>query len=205
LYNGPIVKAAVHPGFDDNHKGNPIRIYARIQEDITMKQDIYDLTVAYILENQEKCYRLAYSYVQDRDSALDVVQNSICQALEKCWGLRNPAAMKTWFYRIVVNEALQYLRKNKKEISTEPSEIREEPYQEYGFEKADMDSNEVYEEIQKLPEDMKTVIILRFYEELSLQEISEVTKTNLSTVKSRLYAALKKLQKGLEEINYEKA
>ncbi len=68
-----------------------------------------------------------------------------------------------------------------------------------------MDSNEVYEEIQKLPEDMKTVIILRFYEELSLQEISEVTKTNLSTVKSRLYAALKKLQKGLEEINYEKA
>ena len=68
-----------------------------------------------------------------------------------------------------------------------------------------MDSNEVYEEIQKLPEDMKTVIILRFYEELSLQEISEVTKTNLSTVKSRLYAALKKLQKGLEEINDEKA
>ena len=49
------------------------------------------------------------------------------------------------------------------------------------------------------------MIILRFYEELSLQEISEVTKTNLSTVKSRLYAALKKLQKGLEEINYEKA
>ena len=74
-----------------------------------MRQDIYDLTVAYILENQEKFYRLAYSYVQDRDSALDVVQNSICQALEKCWGLRNPAAMKTWFYRIVVNEALQYL------------------------------------------------------------------------------------------------
>ena len=59
MYNGPIVKAAVHPGFDDNDKGNPIRIYARIQEDITMKQDIYDLTVAYILENQEKCYRLA--------------------------------------------------------------------------------------------------------------------------------------------------
>ena len=64
MYNGPIVKAAVYPGFDDNDKGNPIRIYARIQEDITMKQDIYDLTVAYILENQEKCYRLGYRFVQ---------------------------------------------------------------------------------------------------------------------------------------------
>ena len=115
-----------------------------------MRQDIYDLTVAYILENQEKFYRLAYSYVQDRDSALDVVQNSICQALEKCWGLRNPAAMKTWFYRIVVNEALQYLRRHKKEISTEPSEMREEPYQEEGFLKADAGSGEVYEQIQKL-------------------------------------------------------
>ena len=172
---------------------------------IKMRQDIYDMTVAYILENQEKFYRLAYSYVQDRDSALDVVQNSICQALEKCWGLRNPAAMKTWFYRIVVNEALQYLRKHKKEISTEPSEIREEPYQEEGFLKADAGSGEVYEQIQKLPPEMKTVVVLRFYEELSLQEISEVTKTNLSTVKSRLYAALKKLEKSLEEINYEKA
>lgn len=172
---------------------------------IKMRQDIYDLTVAYILENQEKFYRLAYSYVQDRDSALDVVQNSICQALEKCWGLRNPAAMKTWFYRIVVNEALQYLRRHKKEISTEPSEMREEPYQEEGFLKADAGSGEVYEQIQKLPPEMKTVVVLRFYEELSLQEISEVTKTNLSTVKSRLYAALKKLEKSLEEINYEKA
>lgn len=53
MYNGPIVKAAVYPGFDDNDKGNPIRIYARIQEDITMKQDIYDLTVAYILETRK--------------------------------------------------------------------------------------------------------------------------------------------------------
>ena len=168
-------------------------------------QDIYDCTVQYIIENQNKFYRLAFSYVRNQDDALDVVQNAICKALDHYTALRNIEAVKTWFYRIVVNEALQYLRKNKKEISTEPSEIREEPYQEYGFEKADMDSNEVYEEIQKLPEDMKTVIILRFYEELSLQEISEVTKTNLSTVKSRLYAALKKLQKGLEEINYEKA
>lgn len=113
--------------------------------------------------------------------------------------------MKTWFYRIVLNEALQYLRRHKKEISTEPSEMREEPYQEEGFLKADAGSGEVYEQIQKLPPEMKTVVVLRFYEELSLQEISEVTKTNLSTVKSRLYAALKKLEKSLEEINYEKA
>ena len=133
---------------------------------------------------------------------MGVVQNSICQALEKCWGLRNPAAMKTWFYRIVVNEALQYLRRHKKEISTEPSEMREEPYQEEGFLKADAGSGEVYEQIQKLPPEMKTVVVLRIYEELSLQEVSEVTKTNLITVHSKFYADLTKLAKRTEEINY---
>ena len=91
-----------------------------------MKQDIYDLTVEHILDNQDKAYRLAYSYVQDRDAALDVVQNAACQALEKCWGVKNPSALKTWHYKIVVNEALQYLRKNRREISTQPEDMKEE-------------------------------------------------------------------------------
>ena len=90
-----------------------------------MKQDIYDLTVEHILDNQDKAYRLAYSYVQDRDAALDVVQNAACQALEKCWGVKNPSALKTWYYKIVVNEALQYLRKNRREISTQPEDMKE--------------------------------------------------------------------------------
>lgn len=170
-----------------------------------MKQDIYDQTVAYILNNQEKCYRLAYSYVQNKDSALDVVQNAVCTALEKCWELKNPDAIKTWFYRIVVNEALMCLRKQKKEIATEQGELPEEVWYEDGYEKASGEAEELYREVEKLPEDMRTVVILRFYEELSLKEIAEITRTNLSTVKSRLYAALGKLRVNMEELGYEKA
>lgn len=164
-----------------------------------MKQDIYDLTVAYVLENQDKCYRLAYSYVQNKDSALDVVQNAICQALEKCWGLKNPQAIRTWFYRIVVNEALQYIRKHNREVTIQPQQMLEESYQEKGFEKADEEGGDVYRRVCSLPEEMKTVVMLRFYEELSLQEIAQVTGANLNTVKSRLYAALRKLEKSLKE------
>ena len=170
-----------------------------------MKQDIYDLTVAYILDNQEKCYRLAYSYVQDKDSALDVVQNAICQALEKCWELKNPGAIKTWFYRIVVNEALMYLRKNGREVAMQQEEIPEEVWHDPGYERASGEAKEIYESVQKLPEEMKTVVILRFYEEMSLKEIAEVTRTNLNTVKSRLYAALGRLRVNMEELGYEKA
>ena len=45
-------------------------------------QDIYDCTVQYIIENQNKFYRLAYSYVKEEQAALDVIQNAICRGLE---------------------------------------------------------------------------------------------------------------------------
>lgn len=177
----------------------------REHKEVTMKQDIYDLTVAHILENQEKSYRLAYSYVRNQDSALDVVQNAVCRALEKCWELKNPEAIRTWYYRIVVNEALMYLRKNKRETVTEPAEMKEETYLEEGYERAGGNAEDVYAQVCQLPEDMKTVVLLRFYEELSLKEIADVTHTNLNTVKTRLYGALKKLKMSMEVLDYEKA
>lgn len=160
-----------------------------------MEQDIYDCTVSYILENQDKFYRLAYSYVGNRDGALDVVQNAICKGLEKCYDLKNPNALRTWFYRIVVNEALQYLRKNKKESVSMDGEMPEQIYHEPAYER----EREVYEEVQRLAEPMRTVVVLHFYEELTLKQVSEITKTNLNTVKSRLYSALGKLEKSLKE------
>lgn len=160
-----------------------------------MAQDIYDCMVSYILENQEKFYRLAYSYVGDRDSALDVVQNAICKGLEKCYDLKNPGALKTWFYRIVVNESLQYLRRNKKESVSIDGEMPELIFEEPAYER----EREVYDEVQRLAEPMKTVVVLHFYEGLTLKQISEITQTNLNTVKSRLYSALGKLEKSLKE------
>ena len=64
----------------------------------------------YILAHQADFYRLAYSYVKDRDAALDVVQESIVKALTKAGSLREPAYVKTWFYRILVNESITWFR-----------------------------------------------------------------------------------------------
>ena len=160
-----------------------------------MAQDIYDRTVSYILENQNRFYRLAYSYVRSEDVALDVVQSAICKGLEKCFGLKNPEALGTWFYRIVVNEALQYLRKSRKESVSPDGELPEQAYHEPAYER----QREVYEEVMRLAEPMKTVVVLHFYEGLTLKQISEVTDTNLNTVKSRLYSALNRWEKGLKE------
>ncbi|MGM9916476.1 sigma-70 family RNA polymerase sigma factor [Anaerotignum sp.] len=158
-------------------------------------QDIYDCTVQYIIENQNKFYRLAYSYVQEEQAALDVVQNAICRALEGCFGLKNPLALKTWFYRILVNESLQYLRKRKKETTLTEEHTAALTYSEPAFE----EDKRAYEAVMQLPEAMKNVVLLHYYEDLTLKQIAEITDTPLSTVKTRLYSALKKLKLTLKE------
>lgn len=154
-------------------------------------QDRYDCTVSYIIENQNKFYRLAYSYLQNREAAMDAVQNAIVKALENCYSLKNPQAINTWLYRIVVNESLQILRKNKREEPLTDADTGKLIYFEPAYDK----DEQVYQEVMRLPEPMKTVVVLHYYEDLTLKQIAEITDTNLSTVKTRLYSALKKMKK----------
>ena len=117
-------------------------------------------------------------------------------ALTKYQSLRDIQFLKTWFYRILVNESLTYLRTNK-QLLTFSSEIEEIPHSDL----YNLDELNLYQEVNKLPDKLKTIIILRFYEEMTLEEISTITNTNLSTVKSRLYQALKLLKLNYKEID----
>lgn len=73
----------------------------------------------------------------------------------------------------------------------------EEIYLETAFEADET----IYEEVRKLPEDLQTVIMLHFYEELTLKEVSQVTGVNLNTVKTRLYSAMRKLRTNMQEVS----
>ena len=161
-----------------------------------MKQDLYDYIVAYIVENQNKIYRLAYSYVRNREDALDVVQNAVCKALENYGGIRNEGAVSTWFYRILVNESLLFI-KERKRMTLGETDQEEAHYEEKGFEIQD----DLYDSINRLDGDTQTIIKLRFFEELSLKEIAQITEMNLNTVKARLYRGLRQLKVNIQEVD----
>ena len=74
-----------------------------------MKQIFYERLIQYILENQDRFYRVAYSYTRHQEDALDVVQNAVCKALEAHESIKNEDAIRTWFYRILINECLTVL------------------------------------------------------------------------------------------------
>jgi len=159
-----------------------------------LNHTIYNRLLEHILENQAGFYRIAYCYVYQKEAALDIVQNAICKALENYNSIRNVKAIKTWFYRILINECLRYLKKSKREILCEPAELKEEIYYEVAYEP----KLEIYQKVCDLPEHLKTIIILHYFNQMTLKEISQTIEVNLSTVKTRLYAALKYLKKELE-------
>ena len=180
-----------------------------------MKQTLYELLVSYIVENQNKFYRVAYSYARNQEDALDIVQNAVCKALESYKNLRNADAVKTWFYRILINESLaaikqrkkkqhkktgwqkREIKQRKKELLSDDNPQKEEAYYEKGYEQQD----DIKEELDRLEEDIQTIIRLRFFEELSLKEISEITGLNLNTVKTKLYRGLKLLRENIQEVS----
>ncbi len=156
---------------------------------------MHEKLIEFLLENQQKFYRYAFTYVHNRETAMDIVQDSLLKSIEQLPTLRNPGAMKTWFYRILTNECLQILRKLQREDLVEPTEIQDEIYLEKGYEP----SIELYEAVRQLPPETQSIIILHYYEEYTLKEISQITGDNLNTVKSRLYAGLKKLKAIVKE------
>ncbi len=148
---------------------------------------------SFVQENQHKFYRLAYSYVKNQDEALDLVQEAVVRALQKLDTLRQPEYIRTWFYRILVNECLTYLRKQKR-MSNMPLEenLLADPA-------VEVTPLEMLSLIEKLEPQLKTIIFLRFYEGMKLEDIAKATDTNLNTVKSRLYRALKFLRLEMTE------
>lgn len=160
-----------------------------------MKQMLYDILIQTITEQQKQLYRLAFSYLNHQEDALDAVQNSVCKALEHYTELKSPLAIKPWLYRIVINESLILLKKRKREsLSLEGSEP-EESYCEKQYET----TPSLFSELDLLDDDIQAIIRLRFFEELSLKEIAEIMNLNLNTVKSKLYRGLKQLRNILQE------
>ena len=145
-----------------------------------------------LLENYERYYRLAFSYVHQEADAMDIVQEGAYRAMLKADTLRDEAFAGTWVYRIMINEAKEYLRKSRRESG----EI-DENLMAAGEHYRDLD---LHDAIGRLAEQEKTLIILRYFEDKQLSEIAEILEENLSTIKSRLYRTLKKLREELSAL-----
>jgi RNA polymerase sigma-70 factor (ECF subfamily) len=155
-----------------------------------MRQKIEEEAERMLIDNYDKYYRLAYSYVQNEQDALDIVQESAYRVIKDLDQLKERDYLSTWIYRIVIHNAIDSLRKKKRETVSllEVELIHEDQYQE----------EDPLSLLSSLEDKDRALVILKYLEDRKLEEISEIMEMNISTVKSRLYRALKKLKVILE-------
>ena len=154
------------------------------------KKEKFKLVEKFILENREAHYRLAYSYVRNRDTALDIVQESILKALNSIDRLDEIAYMKTWFYRIVINTSIDFIRKHQR-VTVMDDDVLSRHLPQLEDEMTDIDLQDA---IDQLPSTDKTLINIRFFEDLKIYGIAVITDDNIMSTKMRVYRALKRLR-----------
>lgn len=147
----------------------------------------------YITNNLDKLYRLAFSYAKNEHDVEDIVNESVKRALDAIYQLEKEEFLGTWMYRIVINTASSYMKMKSKLIYIdeviENTLVKEDKYQD----------TDLYNMVMKLDSKYRIVIVLRFYEDMAIDKIAEVLNENVSTVKTRLYKALKLLKIEMNE------
>ncbi|WP_411822151.1 RNA polymerase sigma factor [Leptospira sp. 'Mane'] len=143
---------------------------------------------------RERLFRKAVSMVKDSDDAEDIVQEALISGYRSIQNFRAEAGVYTWLYRIVVNKSKDLLAKRKrgKEKPMDDSGDNQFVDDRMGYEKKlelSEESTYLMDKIGLLEDSYKQVLELRYFENLSYNEIAEIMETNVGTVKSRLFKA----------------
>lgn len=152
-----------------------------------------------------RCYRIALSYLRQRDDALDVVQEAFVKAFQQAARWDGSGEAGPWLARITVNLSIDRWRRNRRRLATfsplaeddrapgladgGPSPERRVQRREAG--------ERLKAALDKLPERQRAVVVLRHHQEMSLEEIARALDMSLGTVKSSLHRALQRMRASL--------
>ncbi len=146
---------------------------------------------------QERLYFQIRRLVLAHDDANDVTQNTFIKVFRNIHNFKGDSKLYTWLYRIATNEAITFLNKKKKKATTSldsddnllANQLEADPY---------FDGDEAQIRLEKalttLPNKQRVVFNMRYYDELSYKEMSEVLKTSEGALKASYHHAVKKIE-----------
>ena len=153
-----------------------------------------------LLQYKSYLYKVAYTYVKDKEAALDILQETSFKAWLNIHTLKDEEKFKPWITKILVNTAINYIRKESKVIYIDdenPIISSENIVSKKAIsleEKLDL-----YKAIDLLKPKYKTVIILKYFDDMKIEDISYVLDVPINTVKSHLKRAKESLSDILKE------
>lgn len=153
------------------------------------KKDYIDLMET----NKEMLYRTAYGYLRDETLALDALDEAIFLGYQNRKKIREPEFAKTWLTRILINECLRILKEKKRVI---PFEDMSQANLNHSYhEKESLETSlSTKMALDALPQDLKEVIILRYFSDETIAETARILEIPEGTVSSRTRKALSLLK-----------
>lgn len=151
--------------------------------------------------NKEKLYRMAYIYIKNEASALDIVSDTVYKAYMSIDKLINPNFFSTWLIKILINTAADYIKsKEKVEYISNYEKIETNDFDIEDSIEINISSKiDLYNAIDLLEPEYKNIIILKYFQDMTISQIAKVLDRPEGTIKSYIHRALKKLKIQLKE------
>ena len=157
---------------------------------------------------ERRIFALAYGMLGREEDARDATQETFLAAFRNLRGFRGEAKVSSWLHRIAVNQCISRQRRAKVRSESALEDEHENalsgfaaPFSHSPSHVAEgrQETVAVRRAINSLPVELRQVVVMKEFEELTFREIADTLELPLSTVKSRLYTALKQLQMRLQK------
>lgn len=146
---------------------------------------------------QERLYWHIRKLVVTHDNANDVLQNTFIRIYKGIQNFNEQSTLHTWMYRIAYNESIRFLEKNKKDFTNSLDDVSNK-YLEDLTQDTFFDGDEVklklHEIVNNLTEKQRQVFQMKYFDDLSFREISEIMDVSENTLKSSYYSAVKTIE-----------
>lgn len=160
---------------------------------------------------KDKVFQLCYRMLGNRHEAEDMAQEAFVRAFVNIHSFNIKLKFSTWLYRIATNLCIDRIRKKKPDFYLDAEVAGTDGLNMYSqvasntvMPEDEIESLELHERIQKeiihLPEKYRTVIVLKYIEELSLKEIGEILDMPIGTIKTRIHRGREALRKQLSNL-----
>ena len=177
--------------------------YADLTDDALVRQAQGGDTRAFdelVVRYRDKVYRLSFKILRNEDDAAEALQDAFTSAFRGLKNFKSESTFSTWLYRVATNASLMKYRKRRDDhLSLEQSQSTQRDAEPLAIpdwsqqpleELLDAETREVMEEgLKRLPEDLRTVFILRDEDGHSNAEVAEMLDLSVAAVKSRLHRA----------------
>jgi len=163
---------------------------------------------------ERRIFALAYGMLGREEEARDATQETFLAAFRNLRGFRGEAKVSSWLHRIAVNQCITRQRRAKVRSESALDDEQEKDATNFAaalslsparVTEAAQVTVAVRRAVNSLPVELRQIVVMKEFEELTFREISEALDLPLSTVKSRLYTALKQLQMKLNRFGSEAA